>query len=192
MIRAVAMAVLLALAACPRGAPSPATDKPGSSQLGVDPSGSNQGSAAVTDMTKRPDPAGGAFVPGAAVTPAAALIAWLDAQQRDGQPRLIRLPIVLARGSVGWSTRGAKIGGAADAVEIFVNDAALGIGLADKAHMLCKADASCAVWLVGYWRGKQDDAYQFDVVKIGERITADAIAAAGHAEVEGQSGPAHD
>lgn len=174
----VALAMLLALGACPAGSKQPTPDQPITE---------DQGSGRMSDMTKKPT-GSGSFVRGAAVSPAAALITWLDAQKLGDQPRLLRLPVVLQRGQTGFSTRGAKIGGGADAVEIYVNDAALGIGVAQQARSLCPTEPTCAVWLEGYWRGKQDDAYTFDAMKLHAPIAADAVAAASHAEVEGESG----
>lgn len=139
-------------------------------------------------MKLKPDDAGGVFVRGAAITPRDQLIAWLDQQVRDGQPRLLRLPIVLARRGPGFTTAGAKVGTANDALELYVNDTALGIGLADRARTACKGQPVCAMWLEGYWRGEQDGDYTFDVVKVGDPIAPDALAAASFAEVEGESG----
>jgi hypothetical protein len=138
-------------------------------------------SARIETHTSQP-----VFVRGAAVRPVDELIAWLDAQTVNGEPRLLRLPIVLHRGDVGFSLRGARIGRDPDAVEIYVNDASLGIGVADRARTLCPIEATCALWLEGYWRREHDGAYRFDVSKIDEQIAA--LADASHVEVESESG----
>ena len=135
-----------------------------------------------------PEDGGGTFVRGVAVTPRDQLLVWLGQQVRDGQPRLVRLPFVLRRKGPRFSTSGAKIGGAPDAVEVFLNDAALGIGLADVARTTCKDAETCALWLDGYWKGEEAGAFTFDVMKVGQTIAPDAIAAANFAEVEGESG----
>jgi hypothetical protein len=136
-------------------------------------------------MTNMTSDMGGSFLRGSAVTPADQLVAWLDQQVRGGEPLRVRLPVVLANDGFGFSTMGARIGGSADAVTIFVNDAALGIGLAQQARKQCQDEPTCAMWLEGYWRGKQDGEYTFEVTRIHGRIAADALAAATHAEVEG-------
>ena len=139
-------------------------------------------------MKKTPDHGGGAFVRGPSVTPGDALIAWLEQQTSGGEPKLVRLPVVLAHDGFAYTTVGAKIGAGEGAVTIYANDAALGIGLAQQARTQCKDAATCAWWLVGYWRGQQDGDYTFDVMKIDAPISPDALADASHAEVEGDSG----
>ncbi|MDQ3340235.1 MAG: hypothetical protein M4D80_34185 [Myxococcota bacterium] len=130
---------------------------------------------------------GATFEQGAALSPTDKLVTWLDAQQLDGKPRLIRLPIVLSRGQVGFDISNAKIGGGANALEIYANDSSMGVGLADRADDKCGDAATCAFLAEGYWRGKQAGGLQFDINK-AEPLTADALAAATHAEVEGESG----
>jgi len=145
-------------------------------------SDAQRGSATVN---KKPDAgSGAAFVRGASLTPAAQFVAWIEKQTLAGQPRLVRLPVVLAKGSVGFSLRGAKIGSAADAVTVYANDAALGVGLGDRARTQCKDKPTCAFLCEGYWRGKQNGDYTFDVNK-AEPIEGAVV---GHAEVEGESG----
>lgn len=118
------------------------------------------------------------FVVGAALRPADELRAWLAANAG----RRLRLPVVLGRGVVGFSLRGARIGGEADALTIRCDDCALGIGLADRARQAAGAAATCALWLEGFWRGGEDDPY-LAVVKVGERIGGDELATVG-AEIE--------
>lgn len=146
--------------------------------------GDAQGSGSVKMTPDSP----GSFVRGPAVTPAEQLIAWLDSQQRNGEPRLVRLPVVLGKRGPKFSTVGARIGGAPDALTVFVDDAKLGIGLADRARTACKDAPSCALWLEGYWRGQQDGDYTFEVVTVRETIAPEALADASYAEVEGESG----
>jgi hypothetical protein len=139
-------------------------------------------------MNKTTDDAGGTFVRGPTLTPADALIAWLDKQVLAGEPRLVRLPVILEKGKVGFSTRGARIGASRDAVEIYCNDSKLGVGLADRARSQCRDQDTCAMWLEGYWHGMQDGAYTFAVTKIHARIAPGEVAAASYAEVQGESG----
>lgn len=118
------------------------------------------------------------FVVGSALRPAEGLRAWLAANAG----RRLRLPVVLGRGHVGFLLRGARIGGEADALTIRCDDCALGIGLADRARQAAGDAATCALWLEGFWRGGEDDPF-LAVVKVGDRIEADELAAAG-AEIE--------
>jgi hypothetical protein len=113
------------------------------------------------------------FVAGAATRPAEALLAWLAARREEGGRRRLRLPVVLARGQVGFSLRGARVGGGADALEIRCDDGALGVGLADRARRSGGDAPSCALWLEGFWRGGDDRV--FAVVKVGEAIAPEAL-----------------
>lgn len=130
---------------------------------------------------------GAAYERGAALSPPDKLVAWLDGQKRGSEPRLVRLPIVLPRGQVGFDISKARVGGAADALEIYVNDAGLGVGLGDRADDLCGDAETCAFRVEGYWRGKQTGGLQLDVNK-AEPLSTEALALATYAEVEGESG----
>jgi hypothetical protein len=163
-----ALAALL-IASCGKGA---TVDKP--SGNGSMNKTSNKGSGAT-------------FERGAALSPPDTLVAWLDSQKRGSEPRLVRLQVVLSRGQVGFDISKAKVGGGADALEIYVNDAGMGVGLGDRADDLCGAAETCAFRVEGYWRGKQTGGLQLDVNK-AEPLDAAALAAATHAEVEGESG----
>jgi hypothetical protein len=161
--------VALAIAGCGKGA---TVDKP-----------SGNGSMNKT-MNKG---SGATFEQGAPLSPADKLVAWLDGQKLDGKPRLLRLPIVLTRGQLGYDISKAKIGGGADALEIYANDSMMGVGLADRAEDKCGDAPTCAFRVEGYWRGKQTGGLQFDINK-AEPLAPDAVAAVTHAEVEGESG----
>jgi hypothetical protein len=128
-----------------------------------------------------------AFVRGAALSPPAPLLAWLAAQVRDGAPRLLRLPLVLRAGQVGFALGGARLGGASDAVTVRASDTALGIGLGQHALRRCKGQPTCAFWVHGYFRGEVDGELRLDVVKLESPLTPDEVAAVTHAEVEGDS-----
>ncbi|MCX5743475.1 MAG: hypothetical protein NT062_13360 [Proteobacteria bacterium] len=93
------------------------------------------------------------FTRGAPVSPAAALQSWLDTQKHDGEPKLLRLPIVLAKGAMGFGTANAKIGTGADVLTVFLDDSALGVGIADKVRA-CNQHPTCAMIVEGYWQGK--------------------------------------
>ena len=163
------MVVVALLAGCGK---SPTVDKP-----------SGNGS-----MNKTPSKgSGAAFVQGASLTPNDKLVEWLDKQKLDGKPRLVRLPLVLPKGQLGYDISKARIGGSPDALEIYADDSALGVGLADRAADNCDDAPTCAFWVEGYWRGKQLAGLQFDVNK-AEVLPPDQVASATFAEVEGESG----
>lgn len=106
------------------------------------------------------------------------LLAWFEAQTDDGKARMTRVPVVLHKRSTGWSTTGAQIGG----LDVYLNDAALGIGLAMRA-LACPEDR-CVFLVEGWWRGAVDGAYEFEIgTASATAITAAAYAAITHAEV---------
>lgn len=125
----------------------------------------------------RPDTAVRTFVPGSPTSPAAALIAWLATVG----PARLRLPVALVRGDFAFSLRGARIGAAADALEIRLDDCALGVGLAERARQALGDAPSGALWLEGRWRGGDDRV--FAVLKVGDPLPPAELAAA-VAEIE--------
>jgi hypothetical protein len=139
-------------------------------------------------VQKTRDETGGSFVRGPSTTPAGPLAAWFERQVGNGEPRLFRMPLVLKQGSVGFSLRGARIGAAADAIEVYVNDAALGIGLADRSARHCKGRQTCAFWVEAYWRGKQEGNFRVDVMRVLSPIESDVVASANYVEVEAKAG----
>jgi hypothetical protein len=137
-----------------------------------------------SSMTKSESKA--AFQRGVAVTPKDALIKWLDGQTRNGEPRLVRLPLVVPNVDGMYDISKARIGAAPDGVELYANDAALGVGLADRAMSTCK-QGDCGFLVEGYWRGTQGPGFQFDVNK-AEPLSPDRLQATAFVEVEGESG----
>jgi hypothetical protein len=129
------------------------------------------------------------FVRGIALTSKHALVSWLAAQRFDGQPRLIRLPLVLARDRGTFDLSRARIGSGADPLEVYANDASLGVGLADRATRACVGTevVSCAFLVEGYWRGEQHGGFELDVKK-AEVLPTERLAGVTFAEVEGESG----
>lgn len=138
-------------------------------------------------MYNKPGPAA-AFVRGPSVIPADQLVVWLEAQTCNGEPLRVRLPLVLRVTTTGIALDGAKIGDRAGALEVYANDAALGIGLADRLRDRCAAGTTCALWAEGYWRGNVDGEYQFDVMMVGEIIAPDDLSSASYVEVESEHG----
>lgn len=140
-------------------------------------------------LTKPGSFARATFVRGVALSPADALIAWIERQRFDGEPRLLRLPLILARGDHGFDLGSARIGPAVDAVVVHASDAALGIGLADRAHTACRGtDARrCGFLVEAYWRGEREGRYELAVMR-ADLLTPEQLALATFAEVEGESG----
>jgi hypothetical protein len=121
------------------------------------------------------------YVRGPSVTPAKDLLTWLENQVASG--KLVRLPVILEEGTLGFSLRGARVGGGPDTLEIYVSDGALGVGLSERARMACPTAKACALWLEGYWRGRTPNGLQFDVVHVDQPIPADALRAASYVEI---------
>lgn len=138
-----------------------------------------------SNMSKPGSGSKATFVKGVALTPKDKLVEWLDAQKRGREARLVRLPVVLPKVDGVYDISKAKIGAAADALELYANDATLGVGLADRASG-CKGP-TCAFLVEGYWRGKKAGGYELEVNK-AELLPDDRLAATTSAEVEGESG----
>lgn len=173
------------LSACAGGPGQRGAGESSSGPAGVVPGSTRQEHSNVKIEKKMTSNDGKTFVRGPSVMPADPLIAWLDRQTAADRPRLVRLPVILSRGQTGFAIRGARIGTTADAPEIYCNDAALGVGLDDRATHQCRGESRCAMWLDGYWRGKRDGVFMFDVVKVYAPIALDALQAASFAEIEG-------
>lgn len=125
------------------------------------------------------------FEYGAALAPPAKLLAWLEATRG----RRLRLPVVLARGPVGFLLNEARLGAAADALKIRCDDSALGVGLAERARYAAGEARTVALRLEGLWRG--GEARVFAVVKVGEVVERDDLEEAA-AEVEADAGTGDD
>jgi hypothetical protein len=150
------------------------------------PSGSSTTGSDAVSQTKKPGATKPSvnWVKGPAVTAAASeLVAWFEAQKRNGEPRMTRVPIVLKRGDAGWSSQGVKIGG----LEVFVTDTALGMGIAMRANK-CSGE-TCPFVVEGFWRGKADRGYHYEIRNASKSpATPEELAAVTHLEVEGESG----
>lgn len=120
------------------------------------------------------------WAPGPAlVSRPAELMAWFEAQQRGGAPLLTRVPIVLRRGPGGFSSRGVRLG----TLFVYVTDAALGIGITDRAR---RATGGRAAFLAeGFWRGHTDAGLCYELRYASSQPLSDAeLAAITHVEVE--------
>lgn len=150
----------------------------------------NGSGSTTVDKTMKPDGGGSAttFEKATPVVPTEQLIAWLEGQKLDGKARLLRFPIVLTKGAAKFDTSKARLGADPAALVVYANDSALGNGLADRAMSACKGQPTCAFWVEGYWRGKQDLGYQVDVMKVQSTIAPGDLAGANHVQVEGETG----
>lgn len=150
--------------------------------------GSAGSGSASMSMTKKPGSGSAAtFVKGSSLSPSKELAKWMTDQKLNGQPKLLRLPIVLTKGPRGFDISQAKIGAGSDALVVYANDASLGVGLADRARSACKGgETTCAFWVEGYWNEKSLAGGPELDVKKAEPLADPATAT--HAEVEGESG----
>jgi hypothetical protein len=94
----------------------------------------------------------GKFIPGPRIADAAALGAWLDAHPKE----LIRIPVVFKLGEY-RKIESAHIGITGDlppdAVQLKVNDSALGVALSDHIRRSCaEGPTTCVMWLEGHAR----------------------------------------
>jgi hypothetical protein len=168
------------LVACTSGKPAKDPSPNGGSVVAAD-----AGSGSMADMKKpgAPKPSVN-WTKGPALSSSASdLVAWFEAQKRNGEPRMTRVPIVMKKGDTGWSTQGVKLG----ALDVRISDAALGMSMAMRAQK-CK-DATCPFLVEGFWRGKDDGSYHYEIRNAPKQpLTADELAAVTHVEVEGESG----
>ena len=124
------------------------------------------------------------FARGPAVTPGDKLVAWFERQIKDNEKSYFRVPLVLKQGQVGFSLRGARIGAAADAIEVYANDSALGIGLDNRARTQCQDRPTCAFWVEGRLAKEADGAFRLDVMRFVSPIEPAVLASANYVEVE--------
>jgi hypothetical protein len=169
----VLLGALFAVACTKSSTPS---DKPAAAldaSAGAEPAAETRSDAMST--SKDPNAPQPSFERGAAITPSAELVAWLDQQGK----RLVRLPVTLvlsATGSVATATIG--VNGEADPIGFQVSDLGMGLSLKDRLRKVCKPGGTCTVWLVGSW-----NSGRLDVRKLDGEIAADQLAGATHAEV---------
>lgn len=195
------MVLALGFAACGKSTQPAADDKrPGAGDATTPPvTGSSDnvagsaGSAGSGSSTVMKTPGSGSaatFVKGSALSPSKDLLEWLGKQKVNGQPRLLRLPLVLTKGPTGFDVSKARLGNGADALVVYANDASLGVGLAMRANQACKDSGAttCAFWVEGYWNEKSLAGGPELDVKKAEPLAAGDLASATHAEVEGESG----
>lgn len=190
LIRTALAAWLVAWLSCGLASPSVVKSDPGSQ---------------VKMMSKQEYPTR-TFVRGPSAAPASTLIAWFDREARRGQPRMVRLPLILHQGTANFWLRGARIGDQSDAIEVYPNDGALGIGLSDRAMSRCRGKNMCAFWVDAYWRGKpgggslgvqafplmlpgDEKVFHIDVMNVFAPIEDSALGDANHIDVEDSAPP---
>src|SRR5688572_12206855 len=126
-MRCALVALLLLIVGCSNSNKS-AVDKPTTGSGSMNKTmGSGSGSQA-------------AFVKGAALTPSNKLVEWMDSQKRGSDARLLRLVVVVPKHMGVFDISKAKLGTSADALEVYANDSALGVGLADRADQKAADD----------------------------------------------------
>lgn len=134
----------------------------------------DQRSDAMT--TKDPNAPAPSFARGAAITPSADLLAWLDQQGA----RQVRLPMTLTLSATGAVAPAAiGVNGEADPIAVELSDLGMGLSLKDRLRKVCKPGGTCTVWLVGKWSSGQ----RLEVKKLDGEIAAGQAAGATHAEV---------
>ena len=89
---------------------------------------------------------------------------WLDKQTG-----LVKLPVTLERGQVGFTSRGAKCG----AVVFRCDDTKLGVSLADRARQACADAATCQLWLLGNWKPGKEPV--LSISKVEGAVTANEL-----------------
>jgi hypothetical protein len=149
------------------------------------------GSGAEVTQTKKPGASKPTvnWVKGPALSaPAAELIAWFAAQQRNGEPRMTRVALVLHREKMGSTVGGfTNLGATIGPIAVNASDGALGISLKMRAQG-CSGE-TCAFIVQGFWRGQNERGYQYEVREASRKpISPEELAAFTHAEVEGESG----
>lgn len=169
------LVLALLLVGCSGGKPPPPAE-PG-------PAGPGKDSMAQQMKPGAPKPSV-SWVPGPAVSATEAeLVTWFEGQQRGGEPRMTRVPIVMTKGDAGWSTSGVAIG----SLSVRIVDTALGMGMAMRAQRC--SEATCGFVVEGFWRGKVDGSYEYEIRNAPKSpATAEQLAAVSHLEVEGESG----
>ncbi len=134
--------------------------------------------------SKTSDQSSRKFVRGPALQPKTEFISWLEGHILNGGRRQIRVPLILKQGKVGFALQGARIGSAADAIEVYADDSALGIGLANRALTHCKGRKICALWVEGRLTWEDGGSFRLDVIKFNSAIAPETLAAADYIEVE--------
>jgi len=113
----------------------------------------------MPERRKTPEPDRN-FVDGPPIEPAAGLLAWLE-KTGAAQPRKrIRLPVVVRfsdahRIGLDGGHIGVSPAIAPGAIQVALDDTAMGISLLDRVREACPDDkqTECVVWLEGTWLG---------------------------------------
>ncbi len=88
------------------------------------------------------------FVPAGPLAPRHGVFGWLATHPEA----LVRLPVTLWLGPAGGLSEAAFGLALQPDAGVTLNDAALGISLADRARQACGATSPCTLWLTGSWR----------------------------------------
>jgi hypothetical protein len=162
--------------ACSKSSPSSETPAMSDARDAAPPAVAIDQRSDAMSTSKDPNPPAPSFERGAAITPSADLLAWLD-QQGSRQVRLPMTLVLSSSGSVATATIG--VGGEPDPIVVELSDLGMGLSLKDRLRKVCKPGATCTVWLVGKWSSSK----RLEVRKLDGEIAADQLAGATHAEV---------
>jgi hypothetical protein len=109
------------------------------------------------------------YVDGPELADKPSVVAWLATH--DGDTRQLKLPVSIDNLGIGVTS--FEVGG----IPIHVSDGALGVSLADHVRTKCKGQASCRLWLEGYW-----SANTLHLRRVGELVGDEAACVAVEAE----------
>ena len=107
-----------------------------------------ENSKADNDMNKTSSRAPLLTVVAQALSPKADALKWLGQAQTAGTS--FRVPVEINVSPLGLA--GGSLGFADDRIAIKLDDSALGIGLADRAHDWCGDAPTCAMWVWATWQ----------------------------------------
>ena len=121
---------------------------------------------AMPQNLKTPEPER-TFVDGQPIEPPAKLLEWLESTG-SAEPRPhIRLPVVVRfsnphRIGLAGGHIGVSLAIRPDAIQVALDDTAMGISLLDRVRQTCPDDkqTECAVWLEGTWGGGPERTFR--------------------------------
>jgi hypothetical protein len=126
----------------------------------------NPGGTMNEDRRKKPEPPRN-FVDGPTIDPPAKLLEWLEKTATAEPKRHIRLPVVVRfadqhRIGLAGGHIGVSLAVTPDAIQVSLDDTAMGISLLDRVRDACpdEKQTACAVWLEGRWAGGPDRKFR--------------------------------
>ena len=121
------------------------------------------------EQKTNPESSMSTFIDGPALSPSTELLEWLKS---DGSDQLLKLPVEVSRSVLGVT--GGTLGWGDDALQLKLDDTAMGVGLFDRLPQHCGDEGPCHVWLEGYWGetvpmpdlGPHSDSHPFSVRRL--------------------------